>query len=155
MSALGLGCVKTCAGEEDAELHSLLSSPDGVHQRCCFSNRQNRDKLSIRKFNFGVFTQPGSRPSHSTTGLTFVCCYSKSDYSGLGSGRSRRAKSRHQESRCIGSLSCKLSGMKGTVAASAALARRGAIFVPCGSAARHIAVAHSRTGHSRGGTLHA
>jgi hypothetical protein len=59
MSAFGLGCVKTCAGEEDAELHSLLSSPDGVHQRCCFSNRQNRDKLSIRKFNFGVFTQPG------------------------------------------------------------------------------------------------
>jgi hypothetical protein len=37
-SASGLGCVKTCARDEVAELFSLLSSPDGVHQRCCFSN---------------------------------------------------------------------------------------------------------------------
>jgi hypothetical protein len=37
MSVVGLGCVKTCAREEAAELFSLLSSPDGVHQRVYFS----------------------------------------------------------------------------------------------------------------------
>jgi hypothetical protein len=36
-----LGCVKTCAREEAAELFSSLASPDGVHQRVYFSNRQN------------------------------------------------------------------------------------------------------------------
>ncbi len=29
-----------------------------------------------------------SRPSHSSAGLTFVCCYPKSDYAELGSGMS-------------------------------------------------------------------
>jgi hypothetical protein len=33
-----------------------------------------------------------SRPSHSATGLTFVYCYPKSDYSGLGSRMSRWAQ---------------------------------------------------------------
>ena len=31
------------------------------------------------------------RPSHLTAGLTFVCCCTKSDHSGLKSERSRRA----------------------------------------------------------------
>ena len=35
---MGLGCVKTSAREESAELFSLLSSPDSGHQRFCFSN---------------------------------------------------------------------------------------------------------------------
>ena len=33
-----LGCVKTCAREEGAELFSLLPSPDSDRQRFCFSN---------------------------------------------------------------------------------------------------------------------
>jgi hypothetical protein len=38
MSPLGRGCVKTCTGQECAELFSLLSSPDNSCQRCWFSN---------------------------------------------------------------------------------------------------------------------
>jgi hypothetical protein len=58
VSVPGLGCVKTRARKEGAELYSLLSFPNSVRQCCYFSNRQNRDELSIRKFNFGVFIQP-------------------------------------------------------------------------------------------------
>jgi len=36
--AMGLGCVKTPAREEGAELFSLLPSPDSGRQRFCFSN---------------------------------------------------------------------------------------------------------------------
>src|ERR1017187_8239777 len=61
MSVLGLGCVKTCTGKECAELFSLLASPDSGRQRYWFSNRQNRDGISTRKFCVGVFTQPGSK----------------------------------------------------------------------------------------------
>src|ERR1019366_5790501 len=61
MSAMGLGCVKTCTGKECAELFSLLASPDSGRQRYWFSNRQNRDGISTRKFCVGVFTQPGSK----------------------------------------------------------------------------------------------
>ena len=35
MSAVGLGCVKTCAREERAELFSLSSTPDSGRQRSC------------------------------------------------------------------------------------------------------------------------
>jgi hypothetical protein len=38
MSAIDLGCVKTPARNERAELLSQLSYPDGVGQRFCFSN---------------------------------------------------------------------------------------------------------------------
>jgi len=58
MSPCDLGCVKTCARKEGAELYSLLSFPNSVRQCCYFSNRQNRYELSIRELNFGVFTQP-------------------------------------------------------------------------------------------------
>ena len=57
-SVYDLGCVKTCPREQRAELFSLLSFLDSAHQHCYFLIYKNRDKLSIRKFNFGVFTQP-------------------------------------------------------------------------------------------------
>jgi len=63
MSAPVRGYVKTCPREQGAELFSLLSAPDCCRQYCCFSNRRSRDEISICKFNFGVFTQPGSSTS--------------------------------------------------------------------------------------------
>ena len=36
--AMGVGCVKTCTREKDAELFPLSSSPDCGRQRFCFSN---------------------------------------------------------------------------------------------------------------------
>src|SRR6266571_4096323 len=59
------GCVKTCTSRECAELFSLFSSFDGDCQSGSFLIQRNRDKLSTRKFDVGVFTQPGS-----TTDLT-------------------------------------------------------------------------------------
>jgi hypothetical protein len=35
---MGLGCVKTCTREKDAEVFSLSSSPDCGRERFCFSN---------------------------------------------------------------------------------------------------------------------
>ena len=79
--AIDLGCVKTCEREERAELFSLVSSPDGDRQRCRFSNWRNRDEISIRKLNVGVFTRP--RPISAMRGsdllrrkLTFEPCIS-------------------------------------------------------------------------------
>src|ERR1019366_125838 len=73
MSAPGLGCVKTCTGKECAELFSLLASPDSGRQRYWFSNRQNRDGISTRKFCVGVFTQP--RPiSDIRPAVTLLIC---------------------------------------------------------------------------------
>ena len=54
------GCVKTCTSRECAELFSLFSSFDGDCQSGSFVIQRNRDKLSTRKFDVGVFTQPGS-----------------------------------------------------------------------------------------------
>jgi hypothetical protein len=51
------GCVKTCASRECAELFSPVSSFDGYSQRCSAPNQPNRDKISTRKFDVGVFTQ--------------------------------------------------------------------------------------------------
>jgi hypothetical protein len=59
-SGLGPGCVKTCTSRECAELFSLFSSFDGDCQSGSFLIQRNRDKLSTRKFDAGVFTQPGS-----------------------------------------------------------------------------------------------
>ena len=53
------GCVKTCTSRECAELFSLFSSFDGDCQSGSFVIQRNRDKLSARKFDVGVFTQPG------------------------------------------------------------------------------------------------
>src|ERR1700716_1620435 len=52
-------CVKTCASRERAELFSPFSSFDHDGQCCSFLIQRNRDKLSTRKFDVGVFTQPG------------------------------------------------------------------------------------------------
>jgi hypothetical protein len=60
MSGLGPACVKTCRSRECAELFSLFSSFDGDCQSGSFLIQRNRDKLSTRKFDVGVFTQPGS-----------------------------------------------------------------------------------------------
>ena len=61
MSVSGPGCVKTCTSRECPELFSLFSSFDGGCQSGSFVIQGNRDKLSTRKFDVGVFTQPGSK----------------------------------------------------------------------------------------------
>jgi len=53
------GCVKTCTSRECTELFSLFSSFDGDFQSGSFVIQRNRDKRSTRKFDVGVFTQPG------------------------------------------------------------------------------------------------
>src|SRR2546426_9146540 len=58
MSAMGPGCV---ARTENAQnCFSLFSSFDGDCQSGSFLIQRNRDKLSTRKPDVGVFTQPGS-----------------------------------------------------------------------------------------------
>ena len=54
MSALRLGCVKTCASRERAELFSPFSSFDCDCQCCSFPIQRNRDKRSTRKFAIGA-----------------------------------------------------------------------------------------------------
>jgi len=54
------GFVKTRTRGECAELFSLFSSFDGACQSGSFLIQRNRDKRSKRKFDVGVFTQPGS-----------------------------------------------------------------------------------------------
>jgi hypothetical protein len=56
------GCVKTCPSRECAELFSLFSSFDDDCQSGSFVIERNRDKLSTRKFDIGVFTQAGPKP---------------------------------------------------------------------------------------------
>src|ERR1700694_2501977 len=66
MSVLGPGCVKTCARRECAELFSPLSPVRLCCQCCSFPIQRNRDKISMCKFDVGVFTQPGPRSGHAT-----------------------------------------------------------------------------------------
>ncbi|HEY4815465.1 MAG TPA: hypothetical protein VIH58_12340, partial [Chthoniobacterales bacterium] len=54
--------MKTCTRRERAELFSLFSSSDGDWQIASFLIQRNRDKLSTRKFDVGVFTQLGTFP---------------------------------------------------------------------------------------------
>src|SRR5438093_1540951 len=54
-------CVKTRTSRECAELFSLFSSFDGDCQNGSFVIRRSRDKLSTRKSEVEVFTQPCSR----------------------------------------------------------------------------------------------
>jgi hypothetical protein len=61
-SASGPACVKTRTSGEGTELFSPFASCDGDCQCCCFSIQCNLDKISTRKFDIGVFTQPGSKP---------------------------------------------------------------------------------------------
>src|SRR6266702_3152548 len=60
-SEIDPGCVKTCTSRECAELFSLFSSFDGDCQSGSFLIQRNRDKLSTRKPDVGVFTQSGSK----------------------------------------------------------------------------------------------
>jgi hypothetical protein len=69
MSQLGPGCVKTCTRRERAELFSPFSSSEGDWQIASFLIQRNRDKLSTRKFDVGVFTQPGSKTELSPLAL--------------------------------------------------------------------------------------
>src|SRR5882672_1622681 len=57
-SAFDPGCVKTCTSRECAELFSLSSSPSSGRKYFWFSNLRNRDGISTRRLNVGVFTQP-------------------------------------------------------------------------------------------------
>src|ERR1700720_3544218 len=61
MSASGPGCVKTSIRGECAELFSLFSSFDDACQSGYLLIQRNRDKSSTRKFEPGVFKQPGSK----------------------------------------------------------------------------------------------
>jgi hypothetical protein len=58
MSADGLGCVKTCARDEGAELFSLLSSPDSGRQRFVFQIDEVETKFlyanSISEFSHSL-----------------------------------------------------------------------------------------------------
>ena len=69
------GCVKTCTSRECSELFSLFSSFDGDCQSGSLVIRGNRDKLSTRKFDVGVFTQPG--PNGDIDGMEFFHCESR------------------------------------------------------------------------------
>src|SRR6267154_3398776 len=71
MSGPGPGCVKTCPSSECAELFSLFSSFDGDCQSGSFVIQRNRDKTSTRKFDVGVFTQPGSKSENSMRAYDF------------------------------------------------------------------------------------
>src|SRR5882724_8319180 len=62
MSESDPGCVKTCTSRECAELFSLFSSFDGDCQSGSFLIQRNRDRLSTRKPDVGVFTQSGPKP---------------------------------------------------------------------------------------------
>jgi hypothetical protein len=52
------GCVKTCTSQECAELFSLSSSLSGGRKHFWFSNLRNRDGISTRRLNVGVFARP-------------------------------------------------------------------------------------------------
>src|ERR1700692_591756 len=62
MSPRDPGCVKTCTSQECAELFSLSSSLSGGRKHFWFSNLRNRDGISTRRLNVGVFTRPRPIP---------------------------------------------------------------------------------------------
>src|ERR1017187_7018559 len=55
------GCLKTCMSRECTELFSLFPPFDGDCQSYSFLIHRNRDRLSTRKSDVGVFTQPRSK----------------------------------------------------------------------------------------------
>src|SRR6202158_6637985 len=67
------GCVKTCASRECAELFSPLSPVRLCCQCCSFPIQRNRDKISMCKFDVGVFTQPGPICDMGLTGSEVGC----------------------------------------------------------------------------------
>ena len=80
MSVVGLGCVKTCAREEAAELFSLLSSPDGVHQRVYFSiDKIETNFLSANSISEFSHSVGHSRPARTGGGFGHVRSAPESD----------------------------------------------------------------------------
>src|SRR5258706_10473625 len=77
--AFAPGCLKTCTSQECAELFSLSSSLSSGRQHFWFSNLRNRDGISTRRLNVGVFTRPrpltdlGSSPCHTVVDLAAKC----------------------------------------------------------------------------------
>src|SRR6266446_9982432 len=67
MSASGPGCVKTRLSQGRAELFSNCLLLTEVASAIGFPQRRNRDGNSTRKFNVGVFTQPGTRGPITTS----------------------------------------------------------------------------------------
>src|SRR5260221_11098063 len=57
-SVVDPGCVKPCTSPECGELFSLSSSLSSGRKHFWFSNLRNRDGISTRRLNIGVFTQP-------------------------------------------------------------------------------------------------
>src|SRR5260370_13440250 len=70
ISPLDPGWVKTCTSQERAELFSLSSSLSGGRKHFWFSNLRNRDGISTRRLNVGVFTR--SRPEADISGLLLI-----------------------------------------------------------------------------------
>src|ERR1700687_3093449 len=69
--AIDPGCVKTCTSQECAELFSQSSSLSSGRKHFWFSNFRNRDGISTRRLNVGVFTRP--RPTADIgVGLTHL-----------------------------------------------------------------------------------
>jgi hypothetical protein len=61
MSELGPGCGKNVHEQRMRRIVFSLSSFSGDCQSGSFVIQRNRDKLSTRKLDVGVFTQPGSK----------------------------------------------------------------------------------------------
>src|SRR6266481_4490239 len=101
MSELGPGCVKTRTSRECAELFSLFSSFDGDCQSGSFLIQRNRDKLSTRKFDFGVFTQPGSKADLGMECAPGAGQVEVSDLTGVLGFRKMKAMARQQRSHSI------------------------------------------------------
>src|SRR5260221_6328731 len=57
-SAFDPGCVKTCTSQECAKLFSLSSSLSSGRKHFWFSHLRNREGVSTRRLNVGVFTRP-------------------------------------------------------------------------------------------------
>src|ERR1019366_3502111 len=64
------GCLKTCMSRECTELFSLFPPFDGDCQSYSFLIYRNRDRLSTRKSDVGVFTQPCMRTFVSSVTAT-------------------------------------------------------------------------------------
>jgi hypothetical protein len=84
-------CVKTCTRGECAELFSLFSPFDGACQSGSFLIQRNRNKRSTRKFDVGVFTQPGPRADFDPSPVAAIVCQSAARVVGTpGRCRDRR-----------------------------------------------------------------
>src|SRR6266403_1320872 len=77
-AAFDPGCVKTCTSQECAALFSLSSSLSSGRKHFWFSNLRNRDGISTRRLNVGVFTRP--RPNSDIRLLRPMSALGDTDY---------------------------------------------------------------------------